>query len=195
MRSGDTLPHASNRGQPVPEYVPSSRDGGAYEELIAALAAVAASVVALSAGTGAASAAPPETCTADLTIFTTSVGTVSTSGQVTHFRDSGVGGAYTSGFLAGYTLSGAQDIMVNNVTQKSQLHGEFTAVGPGGTLTIRYNGHVDLSTGTGTGEFVTAGGTGIFASFHWTGKIAAQLVSLAPPTFVATDTGPCHTTS
>jgi hypothetical protein len=161
-------------------------------KLFAALMAVA-SVAALAAGARSASAAPPETCTASLTILTTSIGDVTTTGQVTHFRDSGVGGVYTSGFLSGYTLSGAQDIMVNNVTQKSQLHGEFTAVGPGGTLTIRYNGHADLSTGAATGEFVTAGGTGEFEDFHWTGKITAQLVSLTPPTFVATDTGPCLT--
>ena len=152
--------------------------------------AAAVSVVAIAAGT--ASAAPPQTCSADLVFSTTSVGSVSTTGQVTHFRGSGVGGSYTSGFLSGYTLSGAQDIMVNNVTQRSQLHGEFTAVGTGGTLTIRYNGHADLSTGAATGEFVATGGTGAFADFHWTGKITAQLVSLAPPTFVATDTGLCH---
>jgi hypothetical protein len=163
-------------------------------KLVVALAA-AVSVAALAAGTQPASAARPQTCTAGLTIFTTSVGTVRTTGQVTHFTESGVGGSYTSGFLSGYTLSGAQDIMVNNVTQKSELHGQFTAVGPGGTLTIRYNGHADLSTGAATGEFVTAGGTGDFADFHWTGKITAQLVSLAPPTFVATDTGPCHSRS
>src|SRR5688572_3503860 len=110
-------------------------------KLVSVLAA-AASVIALAAGT--ASAAPPQTCTADLVIFTTSVGSVSTTGQVTHFRESGVGGSYASGFLSGYTLSGAQDIVVNNVTQRSELHGEFTAVGAGGTLTLRYNGHADL---------------------------------------------------
>jgi hypothetical protein len=155
-----------------------------------AVLAAAASVAVLAAGT--ASAAPPQTCTASLVILTTSVGTVKTTGQVTHYRGSGVGGSYTSGFLSGYALSGAQDIVVNTVTQKSQLHGEFTAVGAGGSLTIRYNGHVDLSTGAATGEFVTAGGTGVFADFRWTGKITAQLVSLAPPTFVATDSGLCH---
>ncbi len=160
-------------------------------KLIATLAA-AASVAALAAGTHSASAAPPQTCIAGLTIFTTSVGSVSTTGQVTHFSDSGVGGSYTSGFLSGYTLSGAQDIIVNNVTNKSELHGQFTAAGAGGTVTIRYNGHADFSTGAATGEFVTTGGTGDFANFHWTGKITAQLVSLTPPTFVATDTGPCH---
>src|SRR5207237_5291070 len=156
------------------------------------IAALAASTAALAGATQAASAAPPQTCTAGLTIFTTSVGTVSTTGQVTHFADSGVAGQYTSGFLAGYTFSGAQDIMVNNVTQKSELHGQFTAVGPGGTLTIRYNGHADLATGAATGDFVSADGTGDFANLHWSGKITAQLVSLAPPTFVALDSGPCQ---
>ena len=134
---------------------------------------------------------PPTTCTSGLTIFTTSTGTVTTTGEVTHFQDSGVGGSFTSGFLSGDTLSGAQDIVVNNRTNQSQLHGSFTAVGPGGNLTLRYTGHVDLNTGAATGHFVSAEGTGQFGTFHWQGSTSAQLISLAPPTFVATDSGPC----
>lgn len=143
-------------------------------------------------GLASVAAAPPATCTAVLTISTTSPGDVTTNGQVTHARDSGVGGAYTTGFLAGYTISGTQDIMVNRRTSQSELHGFFVASGPGGTLTIQYTGHADLSTGAATGHFETHGGTGQFADFHWAGEIAAQLVSLTPPTFVATDSGPCH---
>src|SRR5438270_3037067 len=82
----------------------------------------------------AAAAGAATTCTASLTIFTTSPGTVTTTGQVTHVRDSGVGGQYTAGFLAGYTLRGSQDIMVNNVTNHSQLQGTYTATGPGGDV-------------------------------------------------------------
>jgi len=155
------------------------------------VAALVASTAALAGATQAASAAPPQTCTAGLTISTTSQGTVSNTGQVTHFADSGVAGRYTSGFLAGYTLVGAQDIQLNNVTKKSELHGQFTATGPDGSLTIQYNGHADLTTGAATGDFVSVGGTGLFTGFHWTGKITAQLVSLTPPTFLATDSGPC----
>jgi hypothetical protein len=140
-----------------------------------------------------AAAGPPATCTADLRIFSTSPGTATTAGQVTHARDSGVGGAYISGFLSGYTISGAQDLVVNNVTNESQLQGSFVATGPDGTLTIRYTGHADLNTGAATGHFVSAGGTGQFASFHWQGTISAQLVGASPPTFIATDSGPCHT--
>ncbi len=103
-------------------------------------------------------AGPPTICTANLTIFTTSTGTVTTTAQVTHFRDSGVEGVYTSGFLSGYTLTGAQDIMINNVTHKSQLQGSYVATGPGGTLTIRYTGHTDLTTGEATSIFTTVGG-------------------------------------
>ena len=122
---------------------------------------------------------------------TTSPGTVTTTGQVTHVRDSGVGGQYTAGFLAGYTLRGSQDNMVNNVTNHSQLQGTYTATGPGGDVVIRYTGHADLTSGVATGHFETAGGTGQFASFHWAGSISAQLVSLTPPTFHATVSGPC----
>jgi hypothetical protein len=148
--------------------------------------------VLLAAGLAAA-AGPPATCTAALTIATTSVGDVSTAGQVTHYRDSGVAGVYTSGPLAGYAFSGAQNIMVNNATNQSELQGQYTASGPGGALTISYTGHADLTTGAATGHFVATDGTGRFAGFHWEGDIAAQLVSLAPPTFLATDSGPCLT--
>jgi hypothetical protein len=152
---------------------------------------IAVFALALPSGTNAASG-PPTICTADLVIFTTSPGTITTTGQVTHAHDSGVGGQYTSGFLAGYTLSGAQDIVVNNVTHTSQLHGQFTATGPGGSLTIRYTGHADLTTGAATGNFVSSAGTGQFADFHWQGRITAQLISTTPPTFIATDSGFCH---
>lgn len=132
------------------------------------------------------------TCSATLTIFTTSTGTVTNTGQVTHYQDSGVAGVYTSGFLSGYTFTGAQDIMVNQVTNGSQLQGWYTATGPGGTLTVRYTGRADLNTGAATGNFQTAGGTGQFAGFQWAGNIQAQLISLTPPTFVSSDSGECH---
>ncbi|HBY92766.1 MAG: hypothetical protein M5U01_03705 [Ardenticatenaceae bacterium] len=148
--------------------------------------------VVLGAGTTVA-AGPPTICTADLIIFTTDPGAATTTGQVTHFRESGVAGWYTSGILNGYTFSGAQDIMVNNKTHTSQLQGSYIATGPdNNSLTIRYTGHADLLTGIATGHFVTAGGTGAFANFHWEGEIAAHLISLTPPTFETTDTGPCH---
>lgn len=131
------------------------------------------------------------TCTANLTIFTTSTGTVRQTGPVEFFTNSGVGGSYTSGFLSGYTINGAQDIVLNTQTNQSVLTGQFVASGPGGTLTVRYMGRADLTTGVATGEFVATGGTGAFKRFVWNGSITAQLVSLAPPTFHATDTGRC----
>ncbi len=148
-------------------------------------------IAAFSADTTAA-AGPSNTCTAGLTIYTTSTGTVTQAGQVTIYQGSGVGGGYTSGFLSGYTLSGAQDILMNNVTHKSYLKGSFVATGPGGTLNVSYVGQADLRTGAATGFFIVTGGTGEFANFHWSGNIMAQLTSLAPPTFVATDSGMCH---
>ena len=111
---------------------------------------------------------------------------------MTHYRDSGVGGSYTSGPLAGYTISGAQNIMVNNVTHRSELQGSYTASGPGGSVVISYTGHANLTTGMATGNFETHSGTGDFATFHWEGSIDAQLVRLTPPTFLATDSGFCH---
>jgi hypothetical protein len=141
----------------------------------------------------AAAAGPPTTCTASLTIATTSTGTVRQAGAVQIFRDSGVGGAYTSGFLSGYSLSGAQDIVLNSATKRSQLNGSFVATSPDGksTLRVRYTGQADLTTGAATGHFVADEGSGALDGFRWTGTIAAQLVSQSPPTFTATDSGPC----
>ena len=136
--------------------------------------------------------AAPATCTANLTIFTTTPGTITMEGETTHVRDSGVGGQYTAGFLAGSTFTGAQDFVVNNTNRASQLQGGYTITGPEGTLMLRYTGHADLTTGTATGHFVTTGGTEKFADFHWEGDISAQLVGLTPPTFIVTDSGPCH---
>lgn len=150
-------------------------------------------LITLVVSLGAVSAAgPAATCTADLQIFTTTIGNVRTAGPITFFRDSGTAGQYTSGFLSGYALSGSQDIMLNTSTGQSQLHGSFTVSGPDGTLTIRYTGHADTTTGAATGHFVTAGGTGAFADFHWSGSITAQQPVVGVPFFNATDTGTCH---
>jgi hypothetical protein len=138
----------------------------------------------------AAAAGARAICTADLLIFTTSPGVVSNTGNVTHFRDSGVGGGYISGFLAGAPIAGTQDIELNNATQQAQLKGSFVATRPAGTLTISYTGHADFTTGTATGHYVTVDGTGQFADFHWEGGINARLIG--PAAFHATDSGPCH---
>jgi hypothetical protein len=152
--------------------------------------AAAAGAAFLAAGT--ATAAAPATCTAGLVVFTTSTGDVNVAGQTTHFRGSGVAGSYTSGFLSGYTLTGAQNIERNDATGHASLEGQYVATGPGGTVTVHYTGSVDLGAGTATGHFTTIAGTGDFADFHWNGDISAQLTSLAPPTFVTADTGLCH---
>jgi hypothetical protein len=137
-----------------------------------------------------AAASAPTTCTADLLIFTTTTGTVSTTGNVTHFRNSGVGGQYLSGFLAGDPISGSQDIQLNNATQQAELHGSFVVTATSGTLTVSYTGHADFTTGSAVGRFVVTSGTGQFADFHWEGSITAQLIG--PATFHAIDSGPCH---
>ena len=152
-----------------------------------------AGLMTLVYGLGAASASEPATtCTADLVIFTTDAGEVSTAGPIVFFHDSGTAGQYTSGFLSGYQISGAQDIMLDTRSGQSQLNGSFTATGPDGTLTIRYSGHADTTTGGATGNFTTVGGTGIFADFHWAGDISAQQPVVGVPLFNATDTGMCH---
>lgn len=139
----------------------------------------------------AAAASAPTTCTADLLIFTTSPGSVSTSGNVTHLRDSDVAGSYISGFLAGDAILGSQNIELNNATQQAQLEGSFVVTAPSGTLTITYTGHADFNTGMATGHYVATAGTGQFAGFHWEGGITAQLIG--PATFHTIDSGPCHT--
>jgi hypothetical protein len=79
---------------------------------------------------GAAASGAHRTCSGTLTIFTTSVGTVTTHGSVTFYRDSGVGGSYASGPLAGYTFSGAQDIVVNTATAQSELQARIRRPDP-----------------------------------------------------------------
>jgi hypothetical protein len=154
-----------------------------------ALAAVVASAAASVAGS--ASAAAPATCTSGLTVFSTSTGVVTVTGNVTHFQASGVGGSYTSGFLAGFSFTGSQNIERNDATQNAVLEGQYVATGPSGTVTVHFTGTVDLTTGAATGHFTVLGGTGAFAGFHWTGDTTAQLVSLTPPTFVGTSSGFC----
>lgn len=152
----------------------------------------ALSLVALGSLPAAASSLPA-TCTGTLTIFTTSVGTVRTAGDVSLFQNSGVAGRYSSGPLAGDSFAGAQDIVLNSATKQSDLHGSYLVTTPdqSGTLTVRYVGHADLNRGKATGTFVANQGTGSLAGFAWAGTINAQLVGLTPPTFVSTDTGVC----
>src|SRR5689334_10179722 len=95
-----------------------------------------------------------QTCTTDLVIFSTSLGDVTQAGPVTIYRNSGIGGTYTSGFLAGSTISGSQDITMNTNTNISEIHGNEVVTSPdGSTLTIRYDGKVDLNTASGLSHF------------------------------------------
>jgi hypothetical protein len=141
---------------------------------------------------GAATAAAPQTCTSTGVVFTTSTGDVTVAGPTTHFQNSGVGGSFTSGLLSGYTLTGAQNIQRNDVTGRLAVEGSYVATGPDGTVTVHYAGVLDLTTGLATGHFTTTGGTGAFAGFHWSGDISGHLVSLTPPTTVATNSGFCQ---
>jgi hypothetical protein len=143
---------------------------------------------ALAGGGGQALAASHQQCTAGLTIFSTSTGTVTQAGPITFYRHSGVGGSYTSGFLQGYAINGAQDIVMNTTTNRSFVAGSFTASGPGGSLVISYTGSVD-PTGKASGHFEAQSGTGQFDHFHWSGSISGQAVG--PATFQATDSGTC----
>src|SRR4051812_38705861 len=95
-------------------------------------------VAALASPAAAAAAPGVGTCTANLHIFTTSAGTQRQAGTVLLVKDSGVGGAYTSGFLNGYVIAGAQDTVLNTSTNQSELRGQFIATGRDGTLTIKY---------------------------------------------------------
>jgi hypothetical protein len=158
----------------------------------AALAAIFATFAVGGAGAALAQRAAPHTCTAGLTILSTSVGDVNQVGNVTFFNNSGVGGSYTSGFPAGYTFTGAQDIQRNEVTHKANLKGHYTATGPGGSFDVTYVGHADLTTGAASGHFVARGESGQLANLFWVGDIDAQLTSLTPPTFLTTNSGLCR---
>jgi hypothetical protein len=161
---------------------------------LARLVLVTAVVLALAAATlGPARPAAAETCQTEFIVFTdpTNPGARTDQGQTTIVRDSGVLGSYLDGRLAGYGISGQQDLIINNVTQQAQIVGVFTATSPdgGSSLTVRYAGHADLSTGQATGRFVVLDGTGEFAGYHARGRIDAQLVG--PATFQGFDIGLC----
>jgi hypothetical protein len=156
--------------------------------------ALAAVVVALAVTIlGATRAAAATTYQSGFIVFTdpANPGDRMDRGQTTIVRDSGVLGSYQDGRLAGYAISGQQDLVINNVTQKAEIPGNLTAISPdgGSSLTLRYAGHADLATGQATGTFVVVGGTGDFADFHASGRISAQLVG--PATFQGVDIGLC----
>jgi hypothetical protein len=158
------------------------------------LALAAAVVLALVVTTlGSTPAAAAATCQTGFIVFTdpANPGLRSDQGQTTIVRESGVLGSYLDGRLAGYAISGLQDLIINNVTQRAQIIGELTATSPDGSssITLRYVGHADLVTGEATGTFVVVDGTGEFAGFRASGKISAQLVG--PATFQGVDIGLC----
>ena len=114
---------------------------------------------------------------------------MTTAGQVTVARDSGVGGSYMGGRLDGYAIDGLQDIVLYDTTQQATIRGSLTATGATGSIEVRYTGFADLGTGRATGFFVASDGTGIFDGYRSRGTIEAQLIG--PLTFQATDFGLC----
>jgi hypothetical protein len=144
------------------------------------------------AGYSPVAAEEPTICVADFIIGITTPGNVTSNGATTHADQSGVGGGFSSGFLAGYTFDGLMDYVIDHETNTAQLNGSFVATGPGGTITLPYKVHADLNTGAANGRFYSNGGTGEFANYRWSGDISAQLINPSPPTFQSTATGPCR---
>jgi hypothetical protein len=130
-------------------------------------------------------------CVADFIISITSPGDIESDEDRTRVEDSGVGGSFSSGFLANYPFKGLMDYEIDHETNTARLDGSFTATGPDGTITLPYRVYADMVTGAGTGRFDTADGTGRFDDFRWRGEITAQIINPSPTTFFATATGPC----
>jgi hypothetical protein len=151
------------------------------------------SVLLLALGSGApVTAAPPGDCSATFTIFSTSAGTVTTAGPVTHFRDAGVAGVF-SGVLDGTPVSGsiagAQDVTRNDRSEQAESKGRLTATLAGGTVVVEFLAHLDLADGTGKGRARIVDGTGQFAGLRGSGDYTAQ--KQAPLTYQATILGHC----
>jgi hypothetical protein len=163
--------------------------------LLTRLSLVAALVLgfglaALGTNTPSASA---QTCQTSFIVFTdpNNTGEAMVHGKVTVVRDSGVLGSYLDGRLANYAINGLQDLRINTVTNQARINGSFTATSPDGasSISVRYAGRADLTTGKATGTFVVFDGTGTFAGYRAHGTIDAQLVG--PATFQGVDIGLC----
>jgi hypothetical protein len=159
--------------------------------LIIALAAILLAPSGL--GRFAARAASDPNCQTAFFVFTdpNSQGAISQRGPIVRAKGSGILGSYTSGRFAGYSISGLQDITVNQVTGQATITGSFLATNPDGTssFTFRYAGKADLNTGEATGSFVAYNGTGTLEGFRASGKIQAELVG--PAAFEGVDLGLC----
>lgn len=178
---------------------PHDRPRSETEPAAAMIRAATAALVVATVGYGLLPSGPVgavprnQPCQSQFFVFTDpdDPGESATRGNVTVVRKSGVLGQYESGRLAGYSIDGEQDLLVNNGTNMAQIHGGLTATSPDGTssISLRYNGRADLDAGSATGTFVAGDGTGEFSGYRATGTIEATLVG--PAAFRGVDIGLC----
>jgi hypothetical protein len=160
------------------------------------LAAVALAIMASFVGSGGhrtVTAANDPSCQTSFFVFTdpNNFGDVTTKGNLVIARNSGVLGEYTSGRFDGYTISGLQDLRLNQATGKASIAGSFVATSPDGesSITLRYRGKADLIAAVATGTFRATNGTGELEGFRANGRIEADY--LGNFTFSGVDIGLC----
>jgi hypothetical protein len=160
---------------------------------IGALLAVVVMTSFAGAGSHRAAAAINPDCQTSFLVFTdpNNIGQITTRGNTTKAKNSGVLGEYTSGRFDGFTISGEQDLSLNQATGKATIKGSFVATSPDGqsSFTLRYRGEANLVQAIATGNFQVIGGTGDLKRFRTSGKIDADY--LGNFTFSGVDIGLC----
>lgn len=119
------------------------------------------------------------------------VGAISTHGNIVRVHNSGIVGQYTSGRFTGFTISGLQEIILNQATGQATIRGSFVATSPDhhSSFTLVYAGRADLVANTASGRFRALDGTGDLKGYRASGTIAADY--LGNFTFSGVDIGLC----
>lgn len=146
------------------------------------------------AGVGSQRAAAGEPiCQTSFLVFTdpNNLGQIKTKDNITKAKNSGVLGEYTSGRFDGYTISGLQNLTVNQATGQATIKGSFVATSPDGhsSITLRYRGEADLVQAIATGTFQAVNGKGDLKRYRASGTIEADY--LGNFTFSGVDIGLC----
>ena len=160
---------------------------------VALLAMTMMASFAASGGDRAVAAVNDPSCQTSFLVFTDpeNFGDVTTKGDIVKAKNSGILGQYTSGRFTGFTISGLQELTLNQATGKASIKGSFVASSPDGesSITLRYQGKADLIAAVATGRFRATDGTGELDGFRATGQIEADY--LGNFAFTGVDIGLC----
>jgi hypothetical protein len=140
-----------------------------------------------------ATAASASDCQTSFFVYTDpdNIGNISTNGDIVRIHKSGIIGWYTSGRFEDFTISGLQELTLNQATGKATIKGSFVATSPDqeSSFTLTYTGRADLIANTANGRFHALKGTGDLKGLRASGTIAADY--LGNFRFSGVDVGLC----